>query len=235
MEVREVEGVELLDHVTKGLIRLFIGAVEEIVEGAEANADPISAYGVDDGLDYLQAEARAVLDGPAVRVRTLVGRTLEELVDQVAVGSVDFDAVEPGFNRVLGGLCEIRNKTLDLLDSQGAGSGVVDGTLGSVHLVILTGADGDSGGSDGVNVAGLVLGMGGTTHVPNLAVDVGALLVDGLGDRLPGFDLLGGENAGGAGVAEAGVSNGSGLSNQKRARNSPLSIILSGNGLGNIV
>ena len=57
-----------------------------------------------DRVDDLEREARAVLDRAAIGIRALVGAVAQELVDQVAVGAVDFDAVEAGALGVVGGV-----------------------------------------------------------------------------------------------------------------------------------
>lgn len=68
-----------------------------------------------DGLGDLEGEARPVLDRTAVLVRPLVRDVLQELVDEVAVGAVDLDAVEAGFvHRVRGSGRVPLNVLLDL-------------------------------------------------------------------------------------------------------------------------
>ncbi len=66
------------------------------------HADAAGAEDGDGGVGDFEMETGAVLDGTAVLVSALVATVLEELVEEVAVGSVDFDAVEPG---ALGILC----------------------------------------------------------------------------------------------------------------------------------
>ena len=58
---------------------------------AEADRGAARADGVDDGLEDVEREARAVCDGAAVRVRALVRVGLDELVDEVPVRAVDLD------------------------------------------------------------------------------------------------------------------------------------------------
>ena len=51
-------------------------------------------------LAHFKHELRAVLDRAAIRIGALVGAVLGELVQQIAVGAMDFDAVEAGRDRV---------------------------------------------------------------------------------------------------------------------------------------
>ena len=56
------------------------------------------------GLGDLERKARAPGEIAAVGIVALVGERGEELVDQVAVRVVDFEDVEAGFQRALGGV-----------------------------------------------------------------------------------------------------------------------------------
>ena len=55
----------------------------------------------------LEHEAGAVLERAAVLVLAVVDRRAEELRDQVAVGAVQLDAVQPGLARAPGALGEV--------------------------------------------------------------------------------------------------------------------------------
>ena len=64
---------------------------------------------------------------------------------------------------------------------------------------------GDGGGGDGAGFGGLIGGVGDAADVHELDGDAAAFGVDGVDDVGPGFDLFGGVDGGGAGVAEAGI------------------------------
>jgi hypothetical protein len=66
------------------------------------HADAAGAPDFDRGVGHFQQQARTVFQGAAVVVGALVGAALQELVEQVAVGAVDFHAVETGGLGVLG-------------------------------------------------------------------------------------------------------------------------------------
>ena len=53
--------------------------------------------------DHLAHEAQPVVDRPAIIVVAQIGPVAQELVDQIAIGAVDLDPVEPGADRVARG------------------------------------------------------------------------------------------------------------------------------------
>lgn len=109
---------ELLDEIRE--LRHGIGHLHAHVraEGAQADARAVGADGVDHGAGDFEREARAVLDAAAVRVGAHVADVLRELVDQVAVGRVDLDAVEARGDRVARRLRVVVDVPPDLLVRQ---------------------------------------------------------------------------------------------------------------------
>ena len=71
--------------------------------GGKADSGPLDADGAANRLDHLGDEVQPVVDRPAISVGSVVGAVAQELVDQIAVGAVDLDAVETGPDRVAGG------------------------------------------------------------------------------------------------------------------------------------
>ena len=67
------------------------------------------------GLDDLDCEAGAADQVAAIFVGALIGAGPEELVDQIAMGAVDLDAVESKALRVRGGLSEGLDDAADML------------------------------------------------------------------------------------------------------------------------
>ena len=65
-------------------------------------------------LGDLERQPRAVRDAAAVGVGALVRAVAQELVQQVAVGAVQLDAVETGGLRILGALAELLDDAADL-------------------------------------------------------------------------------------------------------------------------
>ena len=157
----------------------------ELAPRAEADAGLRCADGLDDGVDDLEAEARSVLDRPAVLVRPVVGyvllwgvslsslllarRTHQELINQVAIRAVDLDTIEArALDRVLGSSRVPLHVLLDLGDGERARCLVVAGEL-------------DRGGSDVVEGGVFRFQLSRNSRAsegPELEVDEGALGVD---------------------------------------------------------
>jgi hypothetical protein len=115
----------------------------------QADAGAAAADGLGHGRHHFQQQAGAVLDAAAVVVGAVVGAGLEELVDQVAVGGVDLDAVEAGADGVLRGVAVGLHDARDLSASSARGSEVSTkvGTpsLSSTVLVLAVMAEGATG------------------------------------------------------------------------------------------
>ena len=116
---------------------------------------------------------------------------LEELVDQVAVGGVDFHAVEPCLLRSLGGSPVVLHDPRDLGRFQRPWDFVrlLAGGRVDVRLVAL-----DGRGSDG-GLAAVETAMRGSSRVPKLEEDHTALFMHGVGGVLPPFGHLVGVDA----------------------------------------
>lgn len=172
----------------------LLGEVDDLVEGGAAgdqvehreavDEDEVLADGGAGAADDLQRETHAVLVGTAPAVGALVGGGGDELVDQVALGAHDLDAVVAGELGEAGGADEVLDGALDLDVGQ---------------LVRDEGADGGLDGAGGDQV--LVVGV--AAEVEDLHRDLPALGVHGLGDHpVLGGLLLGGE----AGAALEGTA-----------------------------
>ena len=59
-------------------------------------------YDLSDGLDHLMGKPESVLNRPAVAVCAPIRVGRQEVADQVAVRTVNFDPVESGFDRPTG-------------------------------------------------------------------------------------------------------------------------------------
>jgi hypothetical protein len=97
-----------------------VGDAVGVSAGGKVHADAAGAEDGYCGVDALEHEAGAVLDGAAVLVGTVVGAVLEELVEEVAVGSVELYSVEAGEEGVLGSAAEGFYDAFDFVGFEGA-------------------------------------------------------------------------------------------------------------------
>ena len=95
----------------------------EVGPRADTHARPFGAHGLHDGIDDLEREAQTILDRPSVLVRPVVGYGLQELVQKVPIGRMHLDAVETGFDRVLGRLGVQFDVLFELCGCQFSGDG----------------------------------------------------------------------------------------------------------------
>src|SRR5690606_29155167 len=152
-----------------------------------AHGAPDAAGGSGDS----QHEASTIVQGAAILVGTLVGAVLQELVEQITIGAVDFHAVEARFLGILGALAVGLDDAGYLLGLQCARSLV---TLHRPHQAHMPGGL-DGAGRDR-QLAVEVDRVGDAPHMPELQHDLAALGMHGIGDLLPALHLLGGPDAG---------------------------------------
>src|SRR3569833_138108 len=88
----------------------------------QSDAGPLGTDGLADGLDHLGAKASTLLDGATVLVVAVVAGFRSKLINEVAVGAMDLNAVKSGSDRISGGLRVILDGLVDLLDCHGLGS-----------------------------------------------------------------------------------------------------------------
>ena len=152
----------------------------------------------DDGLGHLDHEAGAVLRRTAVGVGALVGAVGEELLQQVAVGRVQLDAVEAGRDRAAGGVDELLDHRGQLVGLERARRLERVRALAGEHL---TGRAVTADGATGV--VPIDLRVGDPARMHQLGEDHATLGVHGVRDGPPALDLLVGVQARRARVALA--------------------------------
>ena len=118
----ELAFAELAGDVGEGGGGVGVGDAVGVAARGEMHADAAGAEDGDGGVGAFEHEAGAVFDGAAVLVGAVVGAVLEELVEEIAVGSVEFDAVEAGELGVLCAAAEGFDDAFDLGGFEGARS-----------------------------------------------------------------------------------------------------------------
>ena len=158
----------------------------DVVLRGDPQADPVRADRLGHGPDHLDHEPGAVARRAAVLVVALVGARGEELVQQVAVGAVQLDAVQPGLDRVARGPHELLDDARQLLGGQRVRDRVVGLAGVGVHLSL----DRDRARGHRSAPAGEV-GVGHAAGVHDLHEDPPARGVDALRHAPPALHLLG--------------------------------------------
>jgi len=113
VQIGKAEPIERLDDM--GIERHRIGFAAAIghTVGRQPDADAISTPHFDRGFGIsISSRARFSIDPPYRSVRKFAAR-LQELLEQIAVGAMDFDAVEPGLQGIAGGLSKRLDDSLD--------------------------------------------------------------------------------------------------------------------------
>ncbi len=80
--------------------------------------DAICANNVNSGSSDVLQKADAILNGAAILILPEVASVSQELVNEVAVGSVDLNTVEASRDGVAGRRTKVVGDALDILDSQ---------------------------------------------------------------------------------------------------------------------
>ena len=107
MDIGQFQRVEVVDDVVEQRLRI---GIRDIVGRRHRRDADAGALGAGDGchsLGHFKHQFGAVLDSAAIGIGALVGAVLGELVEQIAVGAVDLDAVETGGERILRAALEV--------------------------------------------------------------------------------------------------------------------------------
>src|SRR5690606_16878178 len=127
---------------------------------------------------------RAVFDAATVAILPLVGAVLQKLIDEIAVGGVDLNAVEARVTRMPRGIGEILNNAGNFFGMQGARHHVI--AFGAQQADVPRTCNGAGGHR---NFAIEVFRVGYAANVPQLNENFSALVVHRRGDLAPAVDL----------------------------------------------
>src|ERR1700730_3781971 len=105
---------------TEGRFRLIIAHVVEGAERRQPNADSIRPPDFAYRLDHFYEQPHPVLDRTAISVGAPIGARIDELVEQITIGSVDLHTVESGLQRISRPTRVLPDDVGHLLDLQGS-------------------------------------------------------------------------------------------------------------------
>ena len=110
-----------LDRVLQRVAPFLPGQHVVVIDGADLDLQmKVATDHVADRIDDLQQKARAIVQAAAVVVLAVVDGGAEELGDQIAVGGMQLDAVEPGLLGAPSAEGECLDRLLDLGTRHGA-------------------------------------------------------------------------------------------------------------------
>ncbi|MNS51282.1 hypothetical protein D3C72_839520 [compost metagenome] len=121
MDEGEIALAELIRHVIVERLRVGLENIVGGGNGGKADAGAARANLFRHRIDNFQQEAGAVFDRAAILIRALVGAGFQELLDQVAIGGMDFDAVETGLQSRACAAAVILEDEADIVDGERAG------------------------------------------------------------------------------------------------------------------
>lgn len=178
--------------------------------GGQAQADTIGAECGGQLTQCLEQEACPVLDRPAIGIRPLVRPVLQELIDQVTVGTVQLHAIKTGFECQLRGVPEVGQDAGDLVDLERAErSGINEACCRLRHAFEADDRRCDRHGATGYVSVALAAAM------QDLKEDAASLGMNRPCHGFPAKDMFRQINAGCAVVRAAGDRDRGGLGDQK--------------------
>ena len=223
MDVKQAGRVELVREIA--VIGFHLRVERHVVEhavGRQTNADLVLADRRDRRIDDLKHKAHAVLDRAAVAVGALVRIWADELLEQIAVGPMQLDAVESRRHGVFRRLRKLRDGALDVCFRHRRRRGMRLQSLGiGEHLP----CGGDRRGPQYFGARRQIKRMPNAAGVHQLQDHLGALRVNRSGDLLPAGDLCLGKNPGDARVTQS-VGRGRCAFGDDQARGRALLVIL---------
>ena len=223
---------EVFDDVLEQRLGVGVHHVVGGGHGRDADASASAAHGVGHGTGHFQHQPGAVGDGAAVVVGALVAAALGELVEQVAVGAVDFHAVKAGGgDGVAGGGGVVVHDAGQLGHIQRAGHrrfGEHGRAFVQQHGL---GLGGDGRRTHWRQAPGLQRGVRHTAHMPELHHDLAAGLVHSMGHLLPAVELLGAVQARHVGITLGLVGDGRAFAHDQAGAGA-LGVVLHGEVVG---
>ncbi|MNN03535.1 hypothetical protein D3C81_1162260 [compost metagenome] len=209
----QVAHTQLAQQVRGSQIGRLRGVVHRPLQRGQrrqTHADTLAASNIDHRLHHLAQEAQAILQRPAVGIGALVGLRVDELVDQITVGTMQLNAVKASGQCIAGGLRIVSYDARDLLFAQRTRHRVLDhlahagfrSSAGRVNEDLHPFGQ-QRRGRDRCRTLWLQGDMGHPAHMPELGVDATTGRVHGIGNPAPALHLRFAVDARGPGIALA--------------------------------
>lgn len=139
MEIRKlgVLVLELLGEVAPGLQRSVVTHVLEGTPWRESNSSAFRTNGSLNCIDHFESKTSTVFNGTTVLISSDIAVAVDELIQKVTVGTMDFNTIKTSFDSILCGIDVVGNNVGDLIQFQRAGNNI--GLTGQILVI-----DGDS-------------------------------------------------------------------------------------------
>jgi hypothetical protein len=188
VQVSQAAFAELADDVAEMRHSIAVAEAAQIAMRRETHRDAILADIVSHAVHHLEEQPRAVLDRTPVGVASLVAAILQELIEKEAIGSMNFDSVEPGCARVTRSLAEVGDDSRKLARFQRA--------RGFIRQLLERRGVSEAGRRDRRRrdrqaAIGIVGGVRPTAVMDDLQHEPAAPGMHSLGDEPPPSDLFG--------------------------------------------
>ena len=148
------------------------------------HSDPISAPDGNHGVGDFQHQTGAIFNRTAIGVRAVIGLVLKKLIEQVAVGSMNFHAVKTGLPRLFRPFAIGLDQAGNFLQCQGPGR---DKRFQGTNQTDMPGSRDGAGRHRQRAVQ--KHGIRYAPNMPELEQNTSARRVNRLGDPLPSFHL----------------------------------------------
>src|SRR3984957_4873512 len=191
MEIGKAVLAEARGDIAKGCFRMVVVDVVHLAHRRQPYANAIRPPDPYQGLWDLEQESRPVLDRAAIGVGASVGAGLDELIEQIAIGGVDLDAVEIGGPGVYGRAFILRHDVGHLFNVERARP--YEGNKFAFAALVLDESfalRNNGGGGDREHIVGLQGRVRNAPDVPKLIEDQSVGLMHRLGDPMPRLYLL---------------------------------------------
>ncbi len=187
VQIGQAELVQLFHQIVEQRLRLAFAGIVDRRYWREAHADAAAAdFSAGRGY-YFQQQAAAIFNAAAVDVGTVIRAVAQETVEQIAVCTVDFNAIETGVHGASRRLAEVVDYARDICQRQFTRHRSVDITFAG-HKGLGVGADCGWGYRRlAVRLEGDVRHAAG---MPDLHHDAAAFFMHGVCDFFPGGDLF---------------------------------------------
>ena len=227
MDVSEIERGQLLHHISKQRLRVAVKSIVGRGYGRQPDAAALAAHCIGYPTGDFQQQPGAVFNADGViALGALVRAVFKELVEQIAIGSMNLDTVKArAVHRIARCADKVVHDAGHFIVAQGPRLRGFDKGRHAISHQHGFGFGGNGRRRNRRCATRLQVGVRNPAHMPELHHDFSARCMDGLGNRLPAIQLLGAVKARHIGVTLGLRRDRGGFGNQQTGAG-PLRVVL---------